>query len=98
MKILVQWFHEKILAEHFWFVLLLLMSFSFIVAVFLRREVLIYVCWVDGTSDDIVQTLLVQGQAWSTAVRVCNKERLQVTQTDVPRPCTYEPTKQLAFD
>lgn len=72
MKILVQRLHEKVLAQHFWFVLLLLMSF--IVAVFLRWVVLVYVCWVDGTSDGIVQTLLVQGQAWSTAVRVCNKE------------------------
>lgn len=36
---------------------------SFIVAVFLKREVLVYVCWVDGTSDGIVQTLLVQCQA-----------------------------------
>lgn len=68
MKILVQWLHEKVLAQHFWFVLLLLMSF--IVAVFLRRDVLVYVCWVDGTSDGIAQTLLVQGQAWSTAVTV----------------------------
>lgn len=68
MKILVQWLHGKVLAQHFWFVLLLLMSF--IVAVFLKRELLVYVCWVDGTSDGIVQTLLVQGQAWSTALRV----------------------------
>lgn len=68
MKILVQWLHGKVLAEHFWFVLLLLMSF--IEAVFLRREVLVYVCWVDGTSDGIVQTLLAQRQAWSMAVRV----------------------------
>lgn len=65
---LVRWLHGKVLAQHFWFVLLLLMSFM--VAVFLRRDVLVYVCWVDGTSDGIVQTLLVQGQAWSTAVRV----------------------------
>lgn len=68
MKILVQGLHEKVLAQDFWFVLLLLMSF--IVTVFLRRDFLVYVCWVDGTSDGIVQTLLVQGQAWSTAVRV----------------------------
>lgn len=70
MKILVQWLHEKVLAQHFWLLLLLLMSFSFIVAVFLKREVLVYVCWVDRTSDGIVQTLLVQGRAWSTAVRI----------------------------
>lgn len=68
MKILVQRLHEKVLAQHFWFVLLLLMSF--IVAVFLRREVLVYVCWLDGTSDGVVQTLLAHCQAWSTAVRV----------------------------
>lgn len=81
MNILVQRLHEKVLAQHFWFVLLLLMSF--IVAVFLRREVLFYVCWwVDGTSDGIVQTLLVHCQAWSTGCQSfdmgvandCNKE------------------------